>query len=303
MEKTVAKKLTKTAFEKVLYTEKELMELRRCAEDPIYMMESFMRVLHPVKGEVPFKLFEYQKRMIQAYLGHRQVISLTGRQLGKTECAVGFLLWYAMFHPTSNILIAANKYDQALEIMKRVKFAYESLPDHIRAGVKYYAMERVEFDNGSTIRAEATTENTGRGKSISVLYLDEFAFVPPNIAKEFWTAIRPTLSTGGKCIITSTPNNNDDQFAQIYRAAENNLDEFGNLRPNGEGVNGFFHINVPWSEHPDRGEEWAKEEEANIGHDRFLREHCCVVQYTIISLSDCNNNIFDMTMGDLFASL
>lgn len=87
-----------------------------------------------------------------------------------TECAVGFLLWYAMFVPGSTILIAANIYDQALEIMKRARFAYESLPDYIRAGVKFYAKESIEFDNGSVLRAQATTENTGRGKSISVLY-------------------------------------------------------------------------------------------------------------------------------------
>ena len=192
-----------------------------------------------------------------------------------TECAVGYLLWYAMFNPNSNILIAANKYKQALEIMKRIRFGYESLPDHIRAGTKYYAMERIVFDNNSTIESEATTENTGRGKSVTVLYLDEFAFLPPNIAKEFWTAISPTLSTGGKCIITSTPNNNDDQFAQIYRAAENNLDNFGNITENGEGTNGFYHIKVPWSEHPERDNVWAERERSNIGEDRFLREHDC----------------------------
>lgn len=132
---------------------------------------------------------------------------------------------------------------------------------------------------------------------------DEFAFVAPNIAKEFWTSIRPTLATGGKAIITSTPNSNDDQFAQIWRTAEDNLDEHGNVRPDGLGKNGFFAIRVPWSEHPERDEKWAAEEQATIGADRFAREHNCVVQSTIIHLSDCNDNKIITTMGDLFHSL
>jgi hypothetical protein len=129
-----------------------------------------------------------------------------------------------MFKPDSVILIAAHKYSGAQEIMQRVRYMYEMCPDHIRAGATAYNKGSLEFDNGSRIVAQATTENTGRGMSITLVYLDEFAFVPPRVASEFWTSISPTLSTGGKCFITSTPSQDNDQFAQIWKQANKTQD-------------------------------------------------------------------------------
>ena len=157
--------------------------------------------------------------------------------------------------------------------MQRIRFAYETLPDFIRAGVTAYNKGSLEFDNGSRIVAQSTTENTGRGLSISLAYLDEFAFVRPNIAKEFWTSLSPTLATGGKCIITSTPNMDDDQFAQIWRDANKNQDEHG-METN-TGINGFAHYLATWEVHPDRDQEWADVEQGKIGEERFRREHKC----------------------------
>jgi phage FluMu gp28-like protein len=129
----------------------------------------------------------------------------------------------------------------------------------------------LEFDNGSRIIAQATTDNTGRGMSISLAYLDEFAFVRPNIARDFWTALSPTLATGGKCIITSTPNQDDDQFAQIWRDSQKKTDEYGNETE--LGINSFASYDAIWDRHPDRDEEWAIVEEAKIGEEKFRREH------------------------------
>lgn len=190
-----------------------------------------------------------------------------------TTVASGYLLWYAMFMEDSTILIASNKYDGAQEIMHRVRYAYECIPDHIRAGVKTYNKRSIDFDNGSRIVATTTTENTGRGMSLSLVYLDEFAFVEPNIAKEFWTSLSPTLSTGGKCIITSTPNTDEDQFADIWFGANKQVDANGNETD--LGANGFKPFITIWDAHPDRDQAWADSEMAALGEDRFLREHAC----------------------------
>jgi hypothetical protein len=118
-----------------------------------------------------------------------------------------------------------------------------------------------------------TTENTGRGMSISLLYADEFAFVRPGIAKEFWTSISPTLATGGKAIITSTPNSDEDQFALLWKGANKCEDAYGN--PTDLGINGFKAYRSYWNEHPDRDEKWAAEQRAQLGEDRFRREMGC----------------------------
>jgi hypothetical protein len=150
---------------------------------------------------------------------------------------------------------------------------YENLPEWIKAGAVSYNKGSIDFDNGSRIVSATTTENTGRGMSLTLVYLDEFAFVPPRIAKEFWTALSPTLSTGGKCIITSTPNQDNDQFAQIWNDAVKNIDEYGN--PTKVGKNGFASIKYIWSDHPDRDASWGDHERSKIGEERFLREHEC----------------------------
>jgi hypothetical protein len=176
-----------------------------------------------------------------------------------------------MYNPDSTILIAAHKYAGAQEIMQRIRYMYEFCPDFARQGVVSYNKGSIEFDNGSRIVAQATTDNTGRGMSITLAYLDEFAFVKPRIAQEFWTSLSPTLSTGGKCIITSTPNMDDDQFAQIWKQANKTVDEYGNETE--VGINGFKSYKVHWSEHPDRDDAWAAEERNKIGDERFRREH------------------------------
>ena len=190
-----------------------------------------------------------------------------------------------MFRPDSQILIAAHKYAGASDIMSRVRYAYEMLPSWIKAGVNQYNRNSIEFDNGSKIMATTTTENTGRGMSLTLIYCDEFAFVqPPEKAKEFWTSLSPTLSTGGKCMITSTPNSDEDQFAMIWKEANKRFDEYGNDKIT--GTNGFYAMKAHWSEHPDRDESWADAERARIGEERFRREHECeflIFDETLIS--------------------
>ena len=220
--------LVKKPFKTEKFTQDQVSEIRRCIIDPKYFLLEHCNIQHPTRGRMKFDLYEYQKRLVDVYHQNRYSIAMLPRQTGKSTCAAGYLLWYAMFNPDSTILIAAHKYSGAQEIMQRIRFMYETLPNYIRAGVTSYNKGSLEFDNGSRIIAQATTENTGRGLSLTLVYLDEFAFVPPRIAEEFWTALSPTLSTGGKCLITSTPNQDDDQFARIWREACNTTDQHGN---------------------------------------------------------------------------
>jgi Terminase large subunit, T4likevirus-type, N-terminal len=267
--------LVKQAHKKTAYTAHQIREIARCAKDPLYFMENYMKIQHPTKGRMPFEAYEYQKRLVHCYWKNTSVVALLPRQSGKTTTAAGYLLWYAMFNDDVTVLIAANKFRAANEIMDRVKFAYEELPDWLRAGVATYNVQDIKFDNGSRIKATTTTPDSGRGMSISLLYLDEFAFVKPRIAEEFWTAMSPTLATGGKCIITSTPNSDEDKFAEIWFGANKTIDDYGNDTPDGLGVNGFAAFTAHYSEVPGRDETWANRERAKITVDRFRREYGC----------------------------
>jgi len=287
MSKSLDGVLVKKAYKKESYTREQLTEFAKCA-DPNngikHFLANYFNIQHPTKGRMLYQPYEYQDKLIETYHNYRFNINMLPRQTGKSTTAAGYLLWYAMFVPDSVILIAAHKYAGAQEIMQRIRYAYELCPDHIRAGVTSYNKGSIDFDNGSRIVAQATTDNTGRGMSITLLYCDEFAFVRPSIAKEFWTSISPTLATGGKAIITSTPNSDEDQFALIWRDANKNWDEEG--KPADIGINGFKSYRSYWWEHPDRDDKWKEEELGRIGEERFRREH------------DCEFIIYDETLID-----
>ena len=268
--------LVKTPYKKQEFTEDQLQQFMQCADPvtgPEYFMRNFFFIQHPVQGKIQYDPWEFQERLISTYHNYRYSISMMPRQTGKSTSAAGYLLWFAMFKSDSTILVAAHKYAGAQEIMQRVRYAYEACPDHIRAGATSYNKGSIEFDNGSRIVAQTTTENTGRGMSITLLYCDEFAFVRPTIAKEFWTSISPTLSTGGGAIITSTPNSDEDQFAFIWKGANKTEDSYGNETE--LGVNGFKAYRAYWTEHPDRDENWAEEQRNILGIERFRREMDC----------------------------
>lgn len=175
-----------------------------------------------------------------------------------------YLLWYATFHRDKTVLIASNKNSNAMEMIHRIRLGYENLPMWLKPGIKDDGWNKhsVGFDNGTRIISEATSENSGRGLSISLLYLDEFAHVAKNIQEEFWTSIEPTLSTGGDCIMTSTPNGDIDIFAQIWRGAL-------------VKANGFFPVEVKWDEPPGRDAKFKEETIGRIGEQKWKQEYEC----------------------------
>lgn len=305
MSKSLDGNLIKKAHAPQKYTLEQIEQLEKCMDPidgPLYFCKTFLKIQHPTRGSIPFEPYGYQEDLINAYNGNRYTVAMLPRQMGKTTCAAGYLLWYSMFVPEAQILIAAHKYTGAQDIMNRFRYGYEQLPDHIRAGVYTYNRNSIEFDNGSRVEATTTTENTGRGKSLSLIYCDEFAFVqPPEKAREFWTALSPTLSTGGRCIVTSTPNSDEDQFAMIWFEANKKFDEYGNEQE--VGTNGFYPFFAPWTDHPDRDEAWAAQERAKIGEERFRREFDCeflIYDETLINsvkLTELQGSDPIMTMG------
>jgi len=301
MAKSLEGVLIKKAHVRQKWTEAEIEHMLKCSDPdtgPDYFLKNFFYIQHPTRGQMLFQPFEFQERLLESYHGYRFNINMMPRQTGKTTTAAGYLLWYAMFNRDSTILIAAHKYTGSQEIMQRIRYAYELCPDFLRAGVTSYNKGSIEFDNGSRIVSQTTTGTTGRGMSISLLYCDEFAFVPPNIATEFWTSISPTLATGGKAIITSTPNSDEDQFAIIWHEANKKFDEFGNESE--VGVNGFHPFKAHWSEHPERDEAWANAERSRIGEERFRREHECLHGNSTITLLSPQGEIITITIGEFF---
>lgn len=268
--------VTKTPHRKEEYSIDQILEFKRCADPvfgPKYFLDNYYYIQHPTKGSVQFEMFDYQSEMLEVIHNNKRAICLCGRQLGKTTLTAGYLLWSAMFIPDYTILVAAHIFSGAQEIMQRVRYGYEYCPDFIRAGVVKYNQGSIDFENGSRIVSRTTTENTGRGMSISLLYMDELAAVRGTIQDSFWASISPTLATGGKAIITSTPLSDEDLFARLWQGANKRIDEFGN--PTDLGINGFKPFKALWHENPERDEKWERDQRAELGDEKFEREHNC----------------------------
>ena len=254
--------LIKRAHSTSEYTPDTIQELIKCQHDPVYFIKNYVHLQHPTKGKMLFALYDYQEELVRALQQERWVIALLARQMGKTQTISMFLLWYAMFHRDQTILIASKNNSHAMEIMDRIRFAYEELPHWLKAGCRYYNKHNIEFDNGSRIKSESTTEKTGRGLSISKLYLDELAFINPRIQENMWASLAPTLSTGGSAIISSTPNGDTDLYATLWRGANS-------------GANSFRPLMYPWNRHPERGENYLKEMRGQLGEKKFRQEVLC----------------------------
>lgn len=265
----------KSAYSQETYTRDQFQEIMRCAADPAYFIKNYVYILHPVKGRIKFSLYDYQHDMVDLYHKSQRAIVLSARQTGKTETICAYLLWFAIFHEEVTILIASNKSRGAMEIISKIQNVYEYLPHWLKPGINDDSWNKHEcnFDNKSRIVSTTTSKDSGRGMSISLLYCDEFAFVPNNIQNKFWTSISPTLSTGGRCIISSTPNGNSDLFAQLWRGAQNKTNDFA-----------FMH--VPWDAPPGRDDEFKKEQIGLLGKRKWLQEFECVFLSSEVTLID-----------------
>lgn len=261
-------RLKKSGLE-IEYTPEMISELRKCKKDPAYFARNYVKIKHAKKGKIPFNLYPYQEEMLKMYQENRYNIILSARQTGKTETTCAFLLWFAIFHGDKTVLVVSNKASNAKEMIGKIQYAYEELPDFLKPGIDGDSWNKHEcaFENKSRIIAQGTSTDSGRGLSISLLYCDEFAFVRPHIQAEFWDSISPTLSTGGSCIISSTPNGDSNLFAELWRKAT-----MGGLADD----DAPFHAkHVKWDEPPGRGEKFKRQQIAILGERKWRQEYEC----------------------------
>lgn len=259
------------------WTADEVREFIRCQNDALYFCKNYIKIIHVDKGEVPFIPREYQEDILKLFADNRFAIVKCARQLGKTTIAVAFLLWYCMFHQDKVVAILANKGSTARGILARFKFAFERIPKFLQQGVVEYNKGSIVFENGCRIVASATSSSAIRGESLSVLYIDEAAFIPKNIWDEFYKSVYPTITSGTetKLLMTSTPYGLN-HFYKIWKESEH-------------GRNSFARYGVDWTAIKERDEKWKQKEIENLGSERaFRQEHGCVFLGSADTLFELN---------------
>lgn len=275
------------------YTEEQLREYVRCANDPVYFCEKYIKVKTLDKGIVPFNLYQYQKNFVNAIHDSRFVISKWPRQCGKSTCVTSYICHYITFNQSVNVAILANRLKTAKEeLFSKLQLAYENLPHFLQQGVVEWNKTSFKLENGSRVMCDATSSSAIRGGSYNLLLLDEYAFLPSHVAEEFYTSTYPTISAGTttKLIIVSTPNGMN-HFHKLWVDAK---------RPEGHKLkNKFVPVEVTWRDTPIspgsprlRDDEWAAEQIANTSADQFEQEYGCSFlgsSNTLISSTKLNN--------------
>ena len=253
----------KSVGQPVEWTEESVKEYRKCMEDPQHFIENYVKVIHVDKGLIRFDMYPYQKKMIDSFINDRFVICKMPRQTGKSTTIISFLLHYILFNESVNCAILANKLATARELLSRLQLAYEHLPKWMQQGVVVWNKGNIELENGSKILAAATSSSAVRGSSFNIIFLDEFAHVPNNIADQFFTSVYPTISSGEttKVFIVSTPLGLN-MFYKIWVDAE-------------EGRNNYTPIEVDWREVPGRDDKWKEETIKNTSQQQFTQEFEC----------------------------
>jgi len=247
----------------VEFTKENIKEYKKCEKDPIYFMMNYVQVVSLDEGLVPFKMWDFQKHIVRTIHDNRFTICKLPRQSGKSTTTISYLLHYALFNPNSNIAILANKSSTARDILGRLQLAYENLPKWLQQGIINWNKGNIELENKSTIVAAATSSSAIRGGSFNIIFLDEFAFVPANIAEMFFSSVYPTISSGKKTkmIIVSTPHGMN-MYYKLWIDAINKQ-------------NDYVPIEVHWSEVPGRDEKWKETTIRNTSPEQFQQEFEC----------------------------
>ena len=245
------------------WTKEELQEYKRCMDDPQYFVEKYIMIVSLDEGLVPFKLYDFQKEMIGTFHNNRFTICKLPRQSGKSTTIIAYLLHYVLFNPTVNVAILANKAATARDLLGRLQLAYEHLPKWLQQGVMSWNKGSLELENGSKILASSTSASAVRGGSYNIIFLDEFAYVPANVAEQFFSSVYPTISSGKttKVMIVSTPHGMN-MFYKLWVDAE-------------EQRNEYVPIEVHWSEVPGRDEAWKEQTIKNTSEAQFNTEFEC----------------------------
>jgi hypothetical protein len=253
----------KAAGVQLNFTESQIEEYMKCASDPIYFIESYCKIVTLDHGLQPFKLYECQRKKVKIIHENRKVILMEGRQQGKTTTSAAYILWYTLFQGSKTVSILANKATAAREVLYRYQLMYENLPIWLQQGVTTWNKGDIELENGSIVFTAATSTSGIRGKSVNLLYVDEAAIIPNNVAEQFFTSVYPTISAGEttKILLSSTPLGYN-HFWKFWNDAE-------------EGRNGFVPLFIPYREIPGRTEAWAEEQRRLLGELKFNQEVLC----------------------------
>jgi hypothetical protein len=256
-------KRLKNAGVQTEYTDEQVKEYEKCYNDPEYFIEKYVKIINVDRGLISFEMYPWQKEWLQNLHNHRFNIAKIARQSGKSILVISYFLWLLIFRDMQSLAILANKAQTARKLLSLLKTSYEHLPLWLQQGIVEWNKGSIELENGSNCIANSTASSAGRGGTYNCILLDELAFVPNNVAEDFFRSVYPTISSGKttKVIMVSTPHGMN-MFYKFWTDAV-------------EKRNSYAYYEADWRAVPWRDEKWYQETLANMGEIDFNQEFMC----------------------------
>jgi len=276
--------LIKAANTPVEFTPEQIEEYMKCANDPVYFVENYIKIVHVDRGLIPFEMYPFQENIVRTIHSNRFTICKLPRQSGKSTTMISYLLHHVLFNQDKKVAILANKLTTARELLQRLKKSYENLPKWLQQGIVEWNKLSIHLENGSKVIASSTSSSAVRGDTYSIILLDEFAFVPNNIAEDFFNSVYPTISSGKstKVVVVSTPKGMN-MFYKMWKNAE-------------KDKNSYVPIEVHWNEIPGRDQKFKEETIRNTSERQWMQEFECTFlgsEDTLISSAKLATMVFD----------
>lgn len=243
-----------------LSREDQVREILRCGKDPVFFMKKYVKIQHPKRGIIPFETYSFQDDCVKAFEDCRFNIVLKSRQLGLSTVSAAYAAWLAIFHRDKTVLVIATKLPTAMNFIKKIRVILTNVPGWLLLPKFEPTKQAITFNNGSSITAIPTSDDAGRSEALSLLIVDEAAFIRD--FEDIWTGLSPTISTGGRAIIISTPNGVGGQYYKLWTDAEAH-------------VNDFNAIKLSWNVHPEHDEDWFKSETKSLSRRKIAQEYLC----------------------------
>jgi len=266
-------------------------EFYQCKTDIAYFASKFVYINDPQTYETfKFEPWDFQPELFKFWDDNNKTIILKGRQLGISWCASIYTLHRILFYNNANVLMISKREDEAQNLIKKVKFIYDRLPDWMRNerpaagrdGGNKKELELIKKVNDEVLHtakvtALPATKDAGRSETASIVIADEWAF--HKYAEDNWTAISPTIDSGGKFIGISTANGLGNFYYKQWQGAE-------------RGNNGFKSLFLSFDLRPGRDDEWYEEKKATYPDEKlFHQEYPRSPHEAFITTGGC---IFDL---------
>lgn len=261
----------------------ETQERSYVIADPHYLVNGYGHVQPPEGEPIPFRMWDEQEDVLDAFIDEAITVILKARQLGLTWIALHYAVWllaFAQHTPRARILLLSKTLDDAKKLLRRVRRILMMLPPFLRpvegqrTGAPGESVTELVLQTRGSVQSLPASPKAARMETVTFALVDEAAF--QQAFQDTWQALLSALGATGQAAVVSTGNGpaeapgEGQAYARLWTRARSGEDE-QTAEGRTRAMRGIF---LPDSTHPGRSDEWrAEQQDKFITDEDFYAEH------------------------------